>query len=409
MNTTRQSIEENRTSEVELTVKGADGQPLAGREVTVRMTRHNFLFGCNAYYLNPDGTDERRQAYQQQFADLFNYATLSFYWGRYEPEDGKVEEENRRSQAEWLRDHGIVSKGHPLAWYIVQPEWVPQDDPDLLWEMQKKRCARDTAAFAETIDIWDVLNEMARIKDGIEQDHIQIDKNFRRMWEHIGPVEMIKGCFEAAAEGNPDAKLILNDYDLTDTYVKIIEDCLEAGVKIDIIGIQSHWHAGTVPAEEQDAILERFSKFGIPLHFTEATIISGEHRGWEDLSQQTDWHTTPEGEERQEREVVDFYSRLFAHPLVEAITWWDFPDGCWRGAPSGLVRKDMAPKPAYESLMRLVKGEWWTPEQTLTTDEQGVVRFRAFLGEYEVAVGAKRERFMVEQPGGMSREIKVKD
>lgn len=403
MNTsTKQGIEENRTSEVELTVKGGDGQPLAGQGVTVRMIRHKFLFGCNAYYLKPDSTDESQQAYQQHFADLFNYATLSFYWGRYEPEEGKVEEESRRSQAEWLHDHGIVSKGHPLAWYMSQPKWVPQGDPDALWEIQKQRCARETAAFAGTIDVWDVLNEMARIKDGIDPDHPQIDKNFRRMWEHVGPVEMIKGCFEAAAEGNPKAKLILNDYDLTDIYARIIDDCLEAGVKIDYIGIQSHWHAGTLPADEQLEVLERFSRFGIPLHFTEATIISGEHRGWEDLSQQTDWHTTPEGEERQEREVVDFYGRLFAHPLVEAITWWDFPDGHWRGAPSGLVRKDMSPKPAYESLMKLVKGEWWTQEQTLTTDEQGTVRFRAFVGEHEAEIGDSVQAFAVEQGGETS-------
>ena len=264
MNTsTKQGIEENRTSEVELTVKGGDGQPLAGQGVTVRMIRHKFLFGCNAYYLKPDSTDESQQAYQQHFADLFNYATLSFYWGRYEPEEGKVEEESRRSQAEWLHDHGIVSKGHPLAWYMSQPKWVPQGDPDALWEIQKQRCARETAAFAGTIDVWDVLNEMARIKDGIDPDHPQIDKNFRRMWEHVGPVEMIKGCFEAAAEGNPKAKLILNDYDLTDIYARIIDDCLEAGVKIDYIGIQSHWHAGTLPADEQLEVLERFSRFGI--------------------------------------------------------------------------------------------------------------------------------------------------
>jgi len=402
-----QAIEDNRTSEVELTVNGADGQPLAGAEVTVRMLRHKFLFGCTAYYLQPNNNDERQQAYQRHFAALFNYATLSFYWGNYEPENGKLQEANRRAQAEWLRERGIVSKGHPLAWYIVTPKWVPQDDPDRLWEAQKQRCARDAAAFIGTVDIWDVLNEMARIKNGIEQDHIQIDKNFRRMWEHVGPVEMIKGCFEAAAEGNPDATLILNDYDLTDTYVQIIEDCLEADVKIDVIGIQSHWHAGTLPAGEQEAVLERFGKFGIPIHFTEATIISGEHRGWEDLSQQTDWHTTPEGEARQEREVVDFYGRLFAHPLVEAITWWDFPDGNWRGAPAGLVRKDMTPKPAYESLMKLVKGEWWTPEQTLTTDERGIVRFRAFLGEHEVAARGGKKQFVVERAGETSVGVRL--
>ena len=69
----------------------------------------------------------------------------------------------------------------------------------------------------------------------------------------------------------------------------------------------------------------------------------------------TDWPTTPEGEQRQAAEAESFYGVLLAHPAVEAITWWDFPDGCWLNAPSGLVRKDMTPKPAYERLLKLVR------------------------------------------------------
>ena len=75
---------------------------------------------------------------------------------------------------------------------------------------------------------------------------------------------------------------------------------------------------------------------------------------------------------------------LFSHPAVEAITWWDFADlGSWQGAPAGLVRKDMTPKPAYEALTRLIKGKWWTGEAKLTTDAAGKVRFRGYLGAYE--------------------------
>ena len=62
----------------------------------------------------------------------------------------------------------------------------------------------------------------------------------------------------------------------------------------------------------------------------------------------------------------------------------------------------MSPKPAYESLMKLVKGEWWTQEQTLTTDEQGTVRFRAFVGEHEAEIGDSVQAFAVEQGGETS-------
>jgi hypothetical protein len=94
--------------------------------------------------------------------------------------------------------------------------------------------------------------------------------------------------------------------------------------------------------------------------------------------------------------VTRVYTILFSHPAVQAITWWDFSDkNAWQGAPAGLVRSDMTPKPAYDELKRLIKGKWWT-ETTLTTGPDGRASFRGFLGEYRVAVtnlpGAKTEK-----------------
>ena len=49
---------------------------------------------------------------------------------------------------------------------------------------------------------------------------------------------------------------------------------------------------------------------------------------------------------------MKFYTALFAHPAVQAITWWDFSDlGAWLGAPAGWLRRDMSPKPVYDRLM----------------------------------------------------------
>jgi len=83
--------------------------------------------------------------------------------------------------------------------------------------------------------------------------------------------------------------------------------------------------------------------------------------------------------------VEKFYTILFSHPAVEAITWWDFMDGGWQGAPAGLVREDLTPKPVYHRLMRLIKGKWWTKETVRT-------KLRGFLGDYQVTVNATAGR-----------------
>ncbi len=109
--------------------------------------------------------------------------------------------------------------------------------------------------------------------------------------------------------------------------------------------------------------------------------------------QVTDWHSTPEGEERQAQEAITHYQTLFAHPLVEGITWWDLSDGKWLNAPAGLLRKDGSSKPAYEELLKLVKEEWWIKPTRFSTDETGEIQFVGFLGDYELTYAGKCESF----------------
>ncbi|MGZ4964264.1 MAG: hypothetical protein ACXWC8_17040, partial [Limisphaerales bacterium] len=81
--------------------------------------------------------------------------------------------------------------------------------------------------------------------------------------------------------------------------------------------------------------------------------------------------------------VANFYTVLFGHPSVEAITWWDFSDlGAWLNAPSGLLRADMSPKPAYDRLHSLIRGEWWTKVDAEAN--HGRLDLRAFSGTHEV-------------------------
>ena len=82
-----------------------------------------------------------------------------------------------------------------------------------------------------------------------------------------------------------------------------------------------------------------------------------------------EWPTTPEGEERQTKEIEEMYRTPFAHPLVQAITTWNFRDGAWLNAPSGYVRKDNTLKPSYHMLRKLVKDECRTDTMVKTDSE----------------------------------------
>ncbi len=45
----------------------------------------------------------------------------------------------------------------------------------------------------------------------------------------------------------------------------------------------------------------------------------------------------------------------------------------------------MSPKPVYNELMALIKGQWWTRADE-TTDARGKVKVRAFYGTHRVTV-----------------------
>jgi len=380
-------MQEHRTAEVTLTLRGSDGKPLANRPITVRQTAHAFLFGCNVFKLNSTGSPQRDRAYADRFAALMNYATLPFYWGGYEPEKDCPLPEPRRRMAEWCLSRAITPKGHPLCWHEVLPKWAPQRGGKELLDLQTRRIRRDVRAFRGMVKWWDVVNEVCVMP------RYQTDKNpMARLCRRMGRTALVSRMFAEARKSDHSARFILNDYDVSDLYEKIIEDCLEAGVKIDAIGIQSHMHTGWWGEEKIVSVCDRFSRFGIPLHFTELTILSGA------LKTDSDWHSfhpgwesTPEGEKRQAMEVEKTYRALFGHKAVRAVTWWDFSDlGAWQGAPAGLLRKDMTPKPAYEVLMDLVQKEWRTGPLRLVTDALGRARFRGYLGSYALEIRNKR-------------------
>ena len=77
------------------------------------------------------------------------------------------------------------------------------------------------------------------------------------------------------------------------------------------------------------------------------------------------------------------YTILFEHPLVKAITTWDFTDGAWLHAPSGLLREDNTEKPSYHALYKLFHEDWST-NAIVQTDENGILSLEGFKGTYEL-------------------------
>ena len=324
------------------------------------MKNENFLFGCGAFdvlcYVNATEESEKEKYGKRtkEWLAFFYYGKLPFYWGTYEPTEGDVRQAEMDKCVEFLTARGVTLKGHPLCWHTVCADWLLSYDDKTIFEKQLERINREVSHFKGRITYWDVINETV-----ILPVFNKYDNAVSRICARYGRMTLIKEVFAAAKAADPEAQLLINDFNTTDKYEKVIEECLQAGVPIDAIGIQSHQHQGYWGAKKIKEVIERFSRFGLPVHFTENTLLSGMLMPpeIEDLNdyQVKSWDTVPFMEIRQQEELAEMYGILLNSPSVKAATYWDFADGAWLNAPSGLVRVDGTPKPAYDRLKSIVE------------------------------------------------------
>ena len=416
----------HRIADATVTVLGPDGLPLAATEVTVQQRRHAFSFGNIGFDFIPLANDETEvhptaarvetfggadisqlEHLEGLWLELYNTATLPFYWGRFEAERGKPDTERLRRTAQWFVDRGVTVKGHPLVWHTVTAPWLLDLSVAETEQAQRERIRRDVADFAGLIDTWDAINEaviMPVFRNG--------DNGITRMaWEN-GRLATARLAFEEARETNPNATLLINDFDLGSAYECLIEGLLETGVRIDAIGLQTHMQKGYRGEDAILAVVDRFARFGLPLHMTESTIVSGHTIPPEitDLNDYriSEWPSTPEGEERQANELERHYRSLVSHPSVQAINYWGISDsGSWLGAPVGLVRSDGSLKPSYDVMRNLIKGEWWLSPTQLATDDDGVVHISGFTGDYEISARGSSASFTLPTAGPVHVEARL--
>lgn len=348
-----------------------------GAQVTIEQLSHEFWFGCalsNGMFTDNVSGDDAR-IYREKFLENFNSAVTenAVKWASMEPRKGEVNYSVIDNMLRWTEENKIPLRGHNLFWGIeqfVQP-WVKALDDKELESTIRERARTVTRKYKGRFAEYDLNNEM-------------VHGNYYE--ERLGK-DITKKMAEWAKEGDKDAKLYLNDYDILTgrvlpAYLKQIRELQAQDVPIAGIGVQGHLHGETFDRMQLKNALDSLAQFGLPVKVTEFNMPGQRSRFYTEKI----GVMTPAEEEATAKELVDYYRICFAHPSVEGILMWGF----WAGANwipvSSLYRRDWTPTAAAEAYQNLIFREWWTKDKGMA-DESGRFTSRGFFGKYRVTVG----------------------
>lgn len=382
-------IEQHRKGTFHLTVRGDDGQPLPNTEVRVRMTRHAFGFGTAISYSG--FTNSREPNYRDKILNLtgdgrtFNMAVYGneMKWPQWEGASNQTRS-LIASQVALLRARGFDVRGHNLVWAAYR--WMPGDiqqnssNPDYVKERIQERIDDGAGyrALRGTLRDWDVLNEPVHLTD--------IRDIFKGTPGYPTGEEIYAEMFRWAAEADPNAHLYINEYNIIahyrsqlsvrNRYKQIIQNIIDAGAPLHGIGFQGHFSPSD-PTSMEDVYraLEEFAVYGRKLSITEYDYAYSSNSGTS---------CTKANEAAAATYMRNFLTVAFSHPAVESFLIWGFWDGDHWRCDAALFRDDWTLKPSGQAYLDLVFGDWWTDE-TVTTDANGVVEVRGFLGDYTLS------------------------
>ncbi|MCJ7449254.1 MAG: endo-1,4-beta-xylanase [Bacteroidales bacterium] len=385
-----ESIAKHRKGELIIKAKRGD-------KVTVEQLSHEFWFGCaisNGLAGGSMSENDIRQ-YKEKFLENFNSAVTenAVKWGNMERRKGEVNYTVVDAILKWTEENQIPLRGHNLFWGIPQfvQSWVKELDDNELRQTLQNRAETVTRRYKGRFAEYDLNNEM-------------IHGNYYE--DRLGP-EITKLMAQWAHNGDPDAKLWLNDYDILtgnrlSDYMTQIRTLLKQGVPIAGIGVQGHLHSETFDRSQLKNALDSLAVFKLPIRITEFNMPGQRSKYYKDRTLKM----TPEEEQLNAREIVDYYKICFAHPAVDGILMWGFWEGANWIPVSSLYKRDWSPTPSAEAYQNLIFKEWWTKESG-SAGKKGIFSISAFFGKYKVTVnGISKEVDLTKERGKVIVDFK---
>ena len=187
--------------------------------------------------------------------------------------------------ADFARDNGLDMHGHTLIWYADNPDWV-------LGMTSAAEAEHEMADHISTLMLryrdvapsWDVVNEP--IPDVADTPKARRDC----IWSSLLGNDYIATAFRMAHEIDPDALLMLNEYDIEfatqhspakrAAFIDLIHELMDKDVPLHGIGVQAHLRGGwPIAKDEVAAFADDMRNMGLKVLVTELDVMDHELPG----------------------------------------------------------------------------------------------------------------------------------
>jgi endo-1,4-beta-xylanase len=228
--------------------------------------------------------------------------------------------------ADWMlafaQNHNLLLRGHALIWHLALPSWfgntVNRRNAESFLVNHIQTVVNH---FSGKLHSWDVVNEAIAPEDG------QTNGLRKTPWLSLLGENYIDLAFRIAAEADPNALLVYNDYGLVyDTpsdkakrvaVLKMLERLKAQGTPIAAFGIQSHLegHETRFNPKKLRAFLSDIASLGLKILVTELDVNEQE---------------LPADRTLRDRIVAsayeDYLNVVLDEPAVIAVITWGLSD-----------------------------------------------------------------------------------
>jgi endo-1,4-beta-xylanase len=265
--------------------------------------------------------------------------------------------------AEFATKHGMKLRGHTLVWHNQLPKWfeavATAGNARQLMESHIREVA---GRYRGRMHSWDVVNEAIDPKSG------RPDGLRKTPWlERLGP-EYLEMAFHAAAEADPKAMLVYNDfgldYDQPDQQARrvavlgLLRRLKKGGVPLHAFGTQAHLSANNAnfKAETVKRFFGEVAELGLKILITELDV---KDNGLPEEFADRDAAVA--------RHYESYLNAALANKVVIAVLTWGLSDRyTWLSRqttrPSGTggrcmpLDREFQRKPAWDAMARAFDG-----------------------------------------------------